>query len=113
VWDCPPTAALTVVLALCGTLRQTLDRVECNLSGTFDCGQAYVALSRASTLDGLRVVGLSRNVVRAHPAVQRFYQDIAWQARSHDKQQQQRQQNSAFDEFDDQELAEAAASGML
>lgn len=101
------------MLALRGTLRQTLDRVECHLAGTFDCGQAYVALSRASTLHGLRVVGLSRHVVRAHPQVQRFYEGIAWQARPHHEQQQQQQQASAFDELDDQELAQAAASGML
>jgi len=83
--------------------------VECHLAGTFDCGQAYVALSRASTLDGLRVVGLRREVVRAHPHVQRFYQDIAWQARPHQNQKQ----TSAFDEFDDQELAEADMSDMV
>jgi len=61
----------------------TLDYVECHLAGTFSYGQAYVALSRASSLQGLRVVGLSRDVVKAHPDVQSFYNTFEDSNRMH------------------------------
>ena len=37
-------------------------------------GQAYVALSRARSAHGLRVLDFDRNKIRAHDAVRRFYQ---------------------------------------
>lgn len=37
----------------------TLSRVKVDLQGTFDVGQAYVALSRATTLDGLELRGFN------------------------------------------------------
>lgn len=37
----------------------TLSRVKVDLDGTFDDGQAYVALSRATSLDGLELRGFS------------------------------------------------------
>jgi ATP-dependent DNA helicase PIF1 len=52
----------------------SLDRVEVSLSRAFEVGQAYVALSRARTLAGLRIAGgVSRDAIRAHPAVCDFY----------------------------------------
>ena len=52
----------------------TLDRVEMALSNCFEFGQAYVALSRARSLAGLRVVGaLPASAVKTHPRVVAFY----------------------------------------
>lgn len=52
---------------------QTLERVTVNLSRVFEKGQAYVALSRATCQDGLRVIGFDRHKVMAHPKVVEFY----------------------------------------
>lgn len=56
----------------------SLDSVEVSLARAFEAGQAYVALSRARSLAGLRVArgGVTREAVRAHPAVLAFYQDL-------------------------------------
>jgi len=40
---------------------------------TFECGQAYVALSRVRNLDALYVFEISPKAFRAHPAVKAFY----------------------------------------
>ncbi|XP_064626458.1 ATP-dependent DNA helicase PIF1-like [Lineus longissimus] len=54
----------------------SLDCVEMSLSRVFESGQAYVALSRARSLEGLRVLDFDRKYVRAHPDVLRFYAEI-------------------------------------
>ena len=51
----------------------TLDRVTINLNNTFECGQAYVALSRARTLEGLELSSFDPKVIRADPTVLAFY----------------------------------------
>lgn len=45
----------------------TIPLLEVSLAGVFECGQAYVALSRATELAGLRVLDFSASAVRAHP----------------------------------------------
>lgn len=55
---------------------QTLDRVTVDLGRVFEKGQAYVALSRATTQDGLRVLGFKRDKVMAHPKVVDFYKKL-------------------------------------
>lgn len=52
---------------------QSLDRLCVELRGVFECGQAYVALSRARSLEGLEVNGWNVSCVRANPLVQNFY----------------------------------------
>ena len=39
----------------------------------FECGQAYVALSRVKSLDGLYISSVSATAFRAHPTVKSFY----------------------------------------
>ncbi|KAK8850592.1 hypothetical protein IAR55_004511 [Kwoniella newhampshirensis] len=48
---------------------QTLDRVKVDLGKVFEKGQAYVALSRATSLDGLQVTGFNAEKVMAHRKV--------------------------------------------
>ncbi|KAF7367213.1 ATP-dependent DNA helicase PIF1 [Mycena sanguinolenta] len=52
---------------------QTLTRVKVDLDRVFEKGQAYVALSRATTMDHLEIENFQPSKVHAHPRV------IAWQ----------------------------------
>ncbi|RFU73433.1 dna helicase pif1, atp-dependent [Trichoderma arundinaceum] len=55
---------------------QTLERVTVNLGRVFEKGQAYVALSRATSQEGLRVLGFDKSKVMAHPRVINFYRQL-------------------------------------
>jgi ATP-dependent DNA helicase PIF1 len=52
---------------------QTLERVKVNLGKVFEKGQAYVALSRATSQEGLQVLNFAANKVMAHDRVAWFY----------------------------------------
>ncbi|THV06110.1 hypothetical protein K435DRAFT_626600, partial [Dendrothele bispora CBS 962.96] len=54
---------------------QTLERVKVDLGRVFESGQAYVALSRATSLEGLQVMNFDPTKVRAHPSVLQWYED--------------------------------------
>lgn len=54
----------------------TLDCVEMSLSRVFEPGQAYVALSRAQSLDSLRVLDFDSKQVWANPDVLKFYRNF-------------------------------------
>lgn len=51
----------------------TLDKVIVSLKGVFEAGQAYVALSRVRSLEGMRLVNFSPRLVRANKAALAFY----------------------------------------
>lgn len=54
----------------------TLDCVEMSLGRVFEAGQAYVALSRAQSLETLRVLDFKASEVWANPDVLAFYRKL-------------------------------------
>lgn len=55
---------------------QTLERVKVDLRKVFENGQAYVALSRATTKEGLQVMNFNKKAIMAHPRVAEFYNGL-------------------------------------
>lgn len=55
---------------------QTLERVKVDLGRVFEKGQAYVALSRATTQEGLQVTRFDARKVMVHPKVVTFYDNL-------------------------------------
>eukprot|EP00903_Cladosiphon_okamuranus_P010532 g9962.t1 len=51
----------------------TMRNVVLSMRDMFDCGQAYVALSRTTTLEGLHLLDFERAVIMAHDSVTEFY----------------------------------------
>jgi len=55
---------------------QTLERVKVDLGKVFEKGQAYVALSRATSMQGLQVLRFDPKKVVAHEKVRTFYSNL-------------------------------------
>lgn len=56
---------------------QTLERVKVDLGKVFEKGQAYVALSRATSMAGLQVLRFDPKKVNAHERVRTFYAQLS------------------------------------
>lgn len=52
---------------------QTMSRLKVDMGKIFESGQAYVALSRATSLEGLQVLNFNKRSVQAHERVAQFY----------------------------------------
>jgi len=69
---------IPLALAWCSTIHksqgQSLDYVKINIGREiFECGQTYVALSRARNLDGLFIEEFDPSKIRVHPKVSEFF----------------------------------------
>ena len=54
---------LAYALSIHKSQGMTIDRLEIHLNQAFECGMAYVALSRSTSLKGLRLVQFNEKVV--------------------------------------------------
>ena len=54
----------------------TFDKLVVNFNKIFAYGQAYVALSRTRTLDGLVIQGFDHNKIAANKEVIEFYKNL-------------------------------------
>lgn len=55
----------------------TVDCAEIDIGGSFEHGQAYVALSRVRSLDGLSLRGGDLSRITVHPLVKKFYENLS------------------------------------
>ncbi|GFR48015.1 hypothetical protein Agub_g9844, partial [Astrephomene gubernaculifera] len=67
----------------------SLDRVQVSLRNTFATGQAYVALSRARSLEGLELLDWAEDCVKVDPAVVSFYRALQSGATSEHEEEQE------------------------
>lgn len=71
---------IPLVLAWAMTIHKsqglTLDKISCDLSDVFSPGQAYVALSRARTLDGIFIKSLNLQKIIANEEAVKFYNNL-------------------------------------
>lgn len=54
----------------------SLDYAAIDLSGVFEYGQAYVALSRVKSLSGLSIIGINYDYIQAHPRAVEYYEKL-------------------------------------
>jgi ATP-dependent DNA helicase PIF1 len=54
----------------------TLDYAEVELSNIFAYGQAYVSLSRVKSAEGLSIIEINFDGIRAHPKALEFYKNL-------------------------------------
>jgi ATP-dependent DNA helicase PIF1 len=54
----------------------SLDCIEIDLGNVFEYGQAYVAISRVKSLEGLSIIRVDFDKIRAHPIAVEYYNSI-------------------------------------
>lgn len=74
---CQIPLMLSWALSIHKAQGQTLPHLSVNLNNIFACGQAYVAISRATRLEGLQIQCFEPRKVMANPVVKRFYAGLA------------------------------------
>lgn len=74
----------------------TLERVKVDLSRVFERGQAYVALSRATSMDTLEVLNFDKSRVEAHPHVLQW---MGYDADERDLEDENHRRAMAEEEF--------------
>ena len=55
----------------------TLDYAEVDLENVFEYGQAYCAISRVRSPDGLSLTGLDFKKIKAHPKAKKYYKNLS------------------------------------
>jgi hypothetical protein len=55
----------------------SLDYAEIDLAGVFEYGQAYVALSRVKSLEGLSIIDVDYDCIEAHPKATTYYDSLS------------------------------------
>ena len=68
--------ALAWAITIHKSQGMTLDSVLCDLSYVFTEGQAYVALSRVRSLDGLHIKGFKPGLLKVNQKVRDFYNNL-------------------------------------
>lgn len=53
-----------------------MERLKVDMGKIFEAGQAYVALSRATSLEGLQVLNFDKRAVQSDERVKAFYQGL-------------------------------------
>lgn len=69
--------ALAWALSIHKAQGLTIPKVKVDLARVFEKGQAYVALSRATSRDGIQVLNFDRQKVQSHQQVERFYKTLS------------------------------------
>lgn len=54
----------------------SLDYAEIDLSGVFEYGQGYVALSRVKSLEGMSIIDIYYEYIQAHPEAVAYYESL-------------------------------------
>jgi len=67
---------LSWALSIHKSQGQTIERVKVDLGKVFERGQAYVAISRTTSFEGLQILNFSSKKVMAHPNVIGFYEKL-------------------------------------